>query len=200
LSNLLLVPLEDLVVFPNMSVTLTVDVGDEERVLLVPKHDGEFAKVGTVAEVVDHVRLPGGGRAVELMGLHRGVAGAAQTGLRGELRVDVEEREDVVPVDGKTRDLEREYRAVVEELLELRGDDGRVAQFVRSISEPGTLADTSGYSPDLTFEQKLRLLEAVDVPERLELALGMQRERLSELQVRRRIREDVQSGADKQLR
>ena len=73
-----------------MSVTLTVDVGDEERVLLVPKHEGEFAKVGTVAEVVDHVRLPGGGRAVELLGLHRGVAGAAQTGLRGELRVDVD--------------------------------------------------------------------------------------------------------------
>jgi ATP-dependent Lon protease len=200
MSNLLLVPLEDLVVFPNMSVTLTVDVGDEERVLLVPKHEGEFAKVGTVADVVDHVRLPGGGRAVELMGLHRGVAGAAQNGLSGELRVDVAEHPDDVPVDGRTRDLEREYRAVVEELLELRGDNGRVAQFVRSISEPGTLADTSGYSPDLTFEQKVELLEAVDVTERLELALSFQRERLGEMQVRKRIREDVQSGAEQQQR
>jgi ATP-dependent Lon protease len=200
MSNLLLIPLEDLVVFPNMNVTLTVDVGDEERVLLVPKHDGEFATVGTVAEVVDHVRLPGGARAVELMGLHRGVAGAAQTGLRGELRVDVEEREDDVPVTGTIRDLEREYRAVVEELLELRGDNGRIAQFVRSISEPGTLADTSGYAPDLSFEQKVELLEAVDVTERLELALSFQRERLGEMQVRTRIREDVQSGAEKQQR
>src|ERR671939_1174182 len=144
-----------------MSATLTVDVGDEERVLLVPRHDGEFAKVGTVADVIDRVRLPGGARAVELMGLHRGVAGAARTGLRGELRVEVEEREDDVPVDGRTRELERDYRAVVEEILELRGDDGRVAQFIRSISEPGTLADTSGYSPDLTFAQKVELLEAV---------------------------------------
>src|SRR3954467_672052 len=200
MSNLLLVPLEDIVVFPNMSVTLTVDVGDEERVLLVPKHEGEFAKVGTVAEVVDHVRLPGGGRAVELSGLHRGIAGAAQTGIRGELRVDVEERTDEVPVDGRTRDLEREYRAVVEELLELRGDDGRVAQFVRSISEPGTLADTSGYSPDPSFEQKVELLETVDVTERLELALTRQRERLAELQVRAKIREDVEEGAAKQQR
>src|SRR4051812_50084932 len=107
-----------------MSATLTIDVGeDEDRVLLVPRHDGEVAKAGTIAEVVDHVRLPGGGRAVELMGLHRGIAGAAQTGLRGELRVDVEERLDEVPVDGHTRNLEREYRAVVEELLELRGDN-----------------------------------------------------------------------------
>src|SRR5919112_5462408 len=200
MTDLLLVPMEDLVVFPNMSVTLTVDVGSEERVLLVPKHEGEFAKVGTVAEVADHVRLPGGGRAVELNGLHRGIAGAAQTGLRGELRVDVEEREDDVPVDGRTRELERDYRAVVEELLELRGDDGRIAQFVRSITEPGTLADTSGYSPDLDFEQKVRLLETVDVTERLELALKLQRERLAELQVRKRIREDVRSGADKQQR
>ena len=58
-SKLLLVPLDDIVVFPNMNVTLTVDVGDEERVLLVPKHDGEYAKVGTVAEVTNRVRLPG---------------------------------------------------------------------------------------------------------------------------------------------
>jgi ATP-dependent Lon protease len=200
MSNLLLVPLEDLVVFPNMNVTLTVDVGDEERVLLVPRHEDAFAKVGTVAEVVDRVRLPGGARAVELSGLHRGVAGAAQTGLRGELRVDVEEREDDVPVDGRTRNLEREYRAVVEEILELRGDNGRIAQFVRSITEPGTLADTSGYSPDLSFEQKVELLEAVEVTERLELALRFQRERLAELQVRKRIREDVQSGAEQQQR
>src|SRR3954467_620771 len=88
-SKLLLVPLEDIVVFPNMNVTLTVDVGDEERVLLVPRHEDAFATVGTVAEVVDRVRLPGGARAVELMGLHRGIAGAAHTGLRGELRVEV---------------------------------------------------------------------------------------------------------------
>src|ERR687894_920809 len=156
-ADLTLVPLDDLVVFPHMSVTLTVDVGDEERVLLVPRHEGDFAAVGTVAEVVDRVRLPGGGRAVELMGLHRGVAGAARTGLRGELRVEVEEREDDVPVDGRTRQLERDYRAVVEEILELRGDDGRVAQFMRSISDPGALADTSGYSPDLSAADKRRL-------------------------------------------
>jgi ATP-dependent Lon protease len=199
-ADLLLVPLDDIVVFPNMSATLTIDVGDEERVLLVPRHDGEFATVGTVAEVVDHVRVPGGGRAVELQGLHRGIAGAAHTGTRGELRVEVEEREDTVPVDGKTRNLERDYRAVVEEILELRGDNGRISQFLRSISEPGTLADTSGYSPDLTFDDKVQLLEAVDVTERLELALKLQRERLAEMDVRKRIRDDVRSGAEQQQR
>ena len=200
MSRLLLVPLEDVVVFPGMSLTLAIDAGDEERVLLVPRHEHEFAAVGTVAEVSNRVRLPGGGRAFELQGLHRGVAGAAQTLPDGRLFVEVDERPDAVPVDGKTRNLEREYRAVVEEILELRGDDGRIAGFMRSISEPGTLADTSGYSPDLNYDQKVKLLLTLDVTERLELALGYQRERLAELQVRKRIRDDVESGAEKQQR
>jgi ATP-dependent Lon protease len=199
-QTLLLVPVDDSVVFPNMTVTLVVDVGDEERVLLVPREDGEFAAVGTVAEVSEHVRLPGGGHAVALTGLHRGVAGAAHTDAAGDLRVEVTAHPDDVPVDGRTRELEREYRAVVEELLELRGDDGRIQAFVRSITEPGVLADTSGYAPDLTYEQKVELLSTLDVSERLELALRLQRERLTELQVRKRIRDDVQQGADKQQR
>ena len=200
MSRLLLVPLEDVVVFPGMSLTLAIDAGDEERVLLVPRHEHEFAAVGTVAEVSNRVRLPGGGRAFELQGLHRGIAGAAQTLPDGRLFVEVEESPDPVPVDGKTRNLEREYRAVVEEILEVRGDDGRISAFLRSISEPGTLADTSGYSPDLSYDQKVKLLQTTDVTERLELALGYQRERLAELQVRKRIREDVESGAEKQQR
>ncbi|HEY2005822.1 MAG TPA: endopeptidase La [Solirubrobacteraceae bacterium] len=200
MSRLLLVPLDDVVVFPGMSLTLAIEAGDEEQVLLVPRHESDFAAVGTVAEISDRVRLPGGGRAVALQGLHRGVAGAAQTLPDGRLFVEVEERPDLVPVDGKTRNLEREYRAVVEEILELRGDEGRVSAFLRSISEPGTLADTSGYSPDLSYEQKVKLLQTLDVTERLETALGYQRERLAELQVRKRIREDVESGAEAQQR
>src|SRR5918911_1237382 len=137
MTSLLLVPLDDTVVFPTMDVTLPVDVGDAERVLLIPRHGSEFAKVGTIAEVTDRVRLPGGGRA---------------------------------------------------------------AQFLRAIAEPGQLADTSGYSPDLTFAQKVELLETLDVTERLELALRFQRDRLTELQVRKRIRDDVRSGAEQQQR
>src|ERR671916_972815 len=200
METLLLVPVDDSVVFPNMTVTLAIDAGDADRVVLVPRKGDEFAGVGTVAKVLERVRLPGGGRAVALEGVHRARIGAARTDASGALRVEVEPHPDDVPVDGRTRNLEREYRAVVEELLELRGDDGRIAAFVRSITEPGALADTSGYSPDLSFEQKIELLETLDVTERLELALGFQRERLTELQVRARIRDDVQSGAEKQQR
>src|SRR3989475_9423919 len=183
-----------------MNVTISADVGAEARVLLVPRHDGEYAKVGTVAEVAERVRLPGGLGAVNLVGLHRGVAGAAHTDPQGRLRVDVQEHPDEEPPGVKTRELEREYRAVVEEILELRGDDGRISSFVRSIRELGTLADTAAYAPEITFEQRIELLEAVDIVQRLELALRLQRERLAELQIRHRIREDVEEGAQRQQR
>src|SRR5205809_4519781 len=183
-----------------MNVTIAAEVADEDRVLLVPRHDGEYATVGTVAEVAERVRLPGGIGAVNLVGLHRGVAGAAHTDAQGLLRVDVEERPDEEPPGVRTRELEREYRAVVEEILELRGDDGRISSFVRAIREVGTLADTVAYAPELSFEQRIELLEATDVAERLELALRLQRERLAELQIRRRIREDVEEGAQRQQR
>ncbi len=195
-----LIPLDDTVVFPNMGITLTIDVGDDERVVLVPRHENEFLEVGTIAEVSEKIRLPGGGRAVSISGEHRALIGAAQTGPTGELRVEVDERPDEVPVDGRTRDLEREYRATVEEILELRGDDGRIAAFLRAIAEPGALADSAGYSPNLSYEQKVELLRTLDVTARLELAVKLQRESLAELQVRKRIREDVQDGAEKQQR
>jgi ATP-dependent Lon protease len=200
-QTLLLVPLDDTVVFPTWDVTLPVDVAGEDRVLLVPRHEGQFASVGTIAKVVETVRLPGGARGAVLEGEARGViVGAATPDGRGRLRVAVEEHRDADPADGRTRELERDYRAVVEEILEERGADERVAAFLRSVVEPGPLADTSGYAPDLTFEQKLELLETVDVTERLAKALEMQRERLTALQVRRKIRDDVESGAQKQQR
>ncbi len=201
MPKLLLIPLDDIVVFPTMDINLPVDASGEDRVLLVPRHDGQYAKVGTIAKVADTIRLPGGARGVSLESLSRGViVGAAEADAEGHLRAEVAEHPDTKPVDGRTRELEREYRAVVEEILVERGADERIAAFLRSVSDPGPLADTAGYSPDLTFEQKVRLLEAVDVSERLALAVELQRERLTELQVRNRIRNDVESGAQKQQR
>src|ERR1700729_1619837 len=158
-----LIPLDDTVVFPNMGITLTVDVGDDERVVLMPRHENEFLEVGTIAEVTEQIRLPGGGRAVAISGEHRALIGAAQTGPTGELRVEGDERPDAEPVDGHTRELEREYRAVVEEILELRGDDGRIAAFLRAIAEPGALADSAGYSPNLSYEQKVERAQQLDL-------------------------------------
>jgi ATP-dependent Lon protease len=200
METFLLIPLEDAVVFPNMNITLPIDVGDEERVLLVPTHENEYAKVGVVAEVTERAKLPGGVVAVSLNALHRAVLGAAEADPQGRLRVQAEPRADETLAPVKTRQLEQEYRAVVEEKLELRGDDGRVTSFLRSITDAGALADSAGYSPDLSFEQKLQLLQELDVVERLTLAIAFQRDALAQVQVRKRIRDDVETGAQKQQR
>jgi ATP-dependent Lon protease len=200
----LLVPLDEAIVFPTVTATLPIDVGEEERVFLLPRRDGDFGRVGVVAEVLERGRSPRGRPVATVLGLHRGLAGAAVAGEDGadgsSLRIEVQEVHDGHPDDEHTHELAREYRAVVEEILELRGDDGRISGFLRSVEEPGALADTAGLSPEFNAEQKLRLLEALDVSSRLEIAVELQRERLAELQVRSRIRDDVESGAQKQQR
>src|SRR5262245_38015523 len=166
-----------------MTVNLSLDVGGETHVLLVPRHEGSYANVGTIAEVDEIGRLPGGGTVVTLSGRTRGLLGAAETGSDGRLYVEVEERPDETPPPVKTRELETEYRAVVEEILELRNANRSISEFLRSVTEPGALADTCAYAPDLRLEQRVELLETLDVVDRLTLAIGFQRERLAELQV-----------------
>jgi ATP-dependent Lon protease len=197
-----LIPLDDAIVFPTVTATLPIEVGEDERVFLLPRRDGEFGRVGVIAEVVEHGTSRRGHSVATVVGLHRGLAGAAAASESdGEaLRIEVQEIRDGHPEDEHTVELAREYRAVVEEILELRGDDGRIAAFLRSVEEPGALADTSGLSPEISSEDKLRLLETIDVSARLELAVELQRERLAEAQVRSKIREDVESGAQQQQR
>src|ERR1700749_3802774 len=176
------VPLDDAIVFPTVTATLQIDVGEDERVFLIPRREGEFGRVGVVAEVVEHGNSRRGRPIATVVGLHRGIAGAA-TNMDddGTLHVEVQEIHDGHPDDEHTVELTRENRAVVEEFLELRGDDGRMANFLRPMEDPGALANTSGLSPDIPNEGKLRLLETIDVTERLEIAVGLHRERLPPL-------------------
>ena len=200
--DLLLVPLDDAIVFPSVTATLSIDVGDEDQVFLLPRREGEFARVGVIADVVERGSSPRGETVATVVGLRRGLAGIAHPDEHDPdaLRIEVQEIHDGHPDDEHTRELVREYRAIVEEILELRNADSRIVSFLRNVTEPGELADTSGLSPDLSFDQKFELLDTLNVTARLEKAVEFQRERLTELQVRSKIREDVESGAQQQQR
>src|SRR6185295_15273210 len=50
-TTLKLIPLDDAVAFPGMPVTVPAEVGVDSRVLLIPRRDAGYAKVGVVAEV-----------------------------------------------------------------------------------------------------------------------------------------------------
>ncbi len=201
-------PLDDAVVLPGMSVTFPVsddeqaaalDAAVENRVVLVPRLEGAFAPIGTVAEVVGDMALPDGTRGVALEAVHRARLGPAEVGAPG-LVVEVDEVIDPSDPAPEADELAREYRAVVQEVAEMRGDGVRVAQFLAGIERPGRLADTAGYAPEIPVGRKLRILETIDVVDRLREALDAQRERLADVSLRRRIRQDVSEGMEQSQR
>ena len=157
--------------------------------MLVPQ-ESEYAAVGTVAEVTDGAsRFPRRrSHAVSLEGLHRDdrrrpgpmalrPAAPKSRSTRTRARCPVQ-----------TRELEREYRAVVEEILDLRDVMIRAREFPARDHAGGASADTCAYAPNISFAQRVELLD--DVVEPLEARPQFQRERLAELQVRRRIRDE----------
>ncbi len=84
-------------------------------------------------------------------------------------------------------------------MLEHRGAS-RLIEGLRGIDDPGVVADTAGYSPDVTFEQKVELLETVDVEERLAKALDWMRATLADLSLKDKVRRDVTEGMEKTQR
>src|SRR4051812_49729191 len=83
----LLIPLDEAIVFPGVTATLPIATGDEDRVFLLPRQDGEFGRIGVVAEVIERAQLPNGGGGGPGGGPHRAPAGAGQAGARGGARV-----------------------------------------------------------------------------------------------------------------
>jgi ATP-dependent Lon protease len=208
-SVLPLLPLSTGVVTPGMVVTMALETDEASvaieaaeagsgRLLLVPRVEERYARVGTIGKIEDTGELPGGTRAVVIRGLSRAVIGAGVPGTGGALWVHVEPVEEPAP-NPRAHELAREYRAVVQNILEQRGARP-IAEALRGITEPSAVADTAGYSPDLTLEQKVELLETIDVEQRLERVLEWARDVLADLSLKERIRQDVSEGMEKTQR
>jgi len=205
-----LLPLGRGVVLPHMVVTLALD-SDEARgaitaaldgdglVLLVPRIGDGYARIGTVAQVDDAGKLPNGERAVIMRGVQRAVIGSGVAGAGEAVWVQAELVEDAGPESAEVSELSRTYRATIEAILEARGVP-EASALLRGTSGPGGLADTSGYSPDLSFEQKVEILETLDPVERLSKALAWAKETLAELGLKDQIKQEVASGMEKSQR
>jgi ATP-dependent Lon protease len=205
-----LLPLNSGVVLPGMVVTVALESDEaraaveaaektNDRILMVPKVDGRYARVGTIAAVENAGQLVSGVEALVVRGVARGVIGTGVSGTGDAVWVQVEVEDDQQVVTDRALELAREYRATVENILELR-NARQVSEFLRGINDPGQMADTAGYSPDLSFEQKIEVLETIDVEQRLEKVLAWAKETLGELTLRDKIRTDVSEGMEKNQR
>ncbi|WP_103501566.1 MULTISPECIES: endopeptidase La [unclassified Streptomyces] len=210
-------PLDDDVVLPGMVVPLDLtdaevraavegarvaaEPGEKPRVLLVPRTEGRYAAIGVLGRVEQTGRLADGDPGALIRGLSRVRVGAGTTGPGAALWVEGTLVEETVPepLPGSVSELATEYKALITSWLRERGA-WQVVDRVQQIEEVGALADNAGYSPFLTSEQRVRLLETTDPVERLRLAVGLLKDHLAEREVAESIAKDVQDGVDKQQR
>lgn len=211
-------PLDGEVVLPGMVVPL--DLSDSEvraaveaaqaaarsepgkpRVLLVPRIDGTYANTGVLGTVEQVGRLADGDPGALIRGRGRVRIGAGTTGPGGALWVEGTRIDENAPdpLPGHATELIKEYKALATTWLKKRGA-WQVVDRVEAIDDVSALADNSGYSPFLTVEQKVELLETVDPVARLKLAVQQLRDHLAEQDVAESIAKDVQEGVDKQQR
>ncbi len=202
-ETLPVLPLPDGVVLPDMVVTVAIQskeaaeairAAHDGRLLLVPRVNGAFARVGVIASVADR-SLDNTPPMVTLRALGRARVGAGVVGSTPGLWVEAEPVTDPTPTP-EIEALATEYRAAAISLLDRMG--GRqLAGALRELTSPGALADSVGYWPELSLEQRVELLETTDLEARLRLALGWVKEALADLEIQARIRKEVSDDLDK---
>jgi ATP-dependent Lon protease len=198
-------PIPSGVVFPEMVVTIALesdeataaaDAATGGELVLVPRIDGRYATVGTVARIEDRGTLGSGTPALTIRATHRAVIGGGVAGAGDALWVEVTPVKTIAT--DRTPVLAKRYRDTAKALLASVGGRSRLS--LPPIDDPGQLADTVAYWPDLSVDQRVELLETIDIDDRLTLATRWAAEALADLEVASSIRRDVADGVEKDQR
>lgn len=208
--------LHDMIVGPHMAAPLEMDdevtqgavrIGLEQgRILLLFALAGreelplldQIHNIGVIAQIQSMQR--GGGMVIVVQGVVRAaVKEFVQT--KPYYRCVCESMPDPDVWDEETDQLMLEVRGLIEAFVELTpGLPEGVINFVRSIRTPGHLADNSAYAPEYTYEQRLQLLNTLDIKERLLLVRDFFRQRVAFAQVQSQIREQAKAGLESSQR
>lgn len=167
------------------------------KLVLIPMIDGEYATVGTIAEVQEVVDRDTTSAIVR--GIARARIGSASSESNGVLWVNTDPVPEDLEYPTELKARAAELRAVLDEILEHRGIRG-MADRILATDDPSHLVDLLAYSPDLDLAQKAQLLETVDLAARLDLALEWMNEVLAGMTLRRRVRDDAAERIDKSQR
>ena len=209
LLDLPVLPLADEVALPGMVAPITLDSeaqaaidaarsAADSQLVVVPRIDGSYGADGVIATIEQVGRLPSGEPAAVLRAVRRARIGAGVAGAGAALWVQVNVV-DETPVTDKTRELAAAYKAVAVSILQQRGA-WQFVDGIQRLSDPSALADTAGYAPYLSLDQKLWLLSTTDIDARIEKLVEWGRAHLAELEVSEKIRDDVREGMEKSQR
>jgi len=212
------IPLPEAVVLPGMIVPLHLETWAytravevamlaDKRIFLVPRRSHEegtspesLGRIGVTAVVEESRPSRRGGQRVVVRGIQRSELNSI-VHEEPYLQVTCEPCPDLAADGPEVQELMQQLLAVIENLVELNPNvPSEVLRYVRGIQDPGVLADHAAYSPEYTFEQRLRILETLDPVERLRVAFEFTRRHLEIAQLRSKIREDVKAGVDKAQR
>ncbi|MBT3812305.1 MAG: endopeptidase La [Gammaproteobacteria bacterium] len=190
-------PLRDVVVYPHMVIPLFVGreksiealdkaMQESKQILLVSQkeadlddpHFDELHKVGTLANILQLLKLPDGTVKVLVEGEQRSQVKKYHE-LDGCIFAEISEINDLVPLADKELDVL--VRAAVESFSRYVKLNSKIPPEVLNalsgIEEPGRLADTMAAHMSLKVVEKQELLEMADIVQRLEkLMLLMENE------------------------
>ena len=214
-----LLPLRDVVVYPHMVIPLFVGreksiealeaamTGDKQILLLAQKNPadddpGEDAlyRVGTIATVLQLLKLPDGTVKVLVEGEQRGAVehfGQAD----GYLSAEVSLIDEVAAPDRESEVFVRSLLSQFEQYVQLgKKVPAEVLSSLNSIDEPSRLVDTMAAHMALKIEQKQEILEIVDLQARVEHVLALLDAEIDLLQVEKRIRGRVKKQMERSQR
>ncbi|WP_051187442.1 endopeptidase La [Nocardia tenerifensis] len=167
-------------------------------VLLAPRLAEGYASYGVVATIEQVGRMRGGAPAAVLKAERRAKIGHGVTGPGAALWVEAEPVETPTP-DGRTKELAAEYKKLVVSVLQRR-EAWQIIDAVNQLTDPSAIADTAGYAPYLSDDQKRELLETPDVKQRLTTLIEWTKDHIAEAEVTEKISDDVREGLEKSQR
>jgi ATP-dependent Lon protease len=202
-------PLPGAVAFPGAVVTVTLESDEartavavaldgDHRLLLVPDIDGRSTTVGVIGEIEQAAELPNGARVIVVRTVQRALLVSEASTERSGRWMNVEPL-TAARATPRVEALGRELRALAEGIAEARRSR-RLPEILRTVTDPGELADgVTGWS-EAGADHRLTVLELTELGARLEFVVQWAKDYLGELNVSAKIRDDVTEGMDKQQR
>ncbi|MFL1386598.1 endopeptidase La [Pseudomonas tritici] len=214
-----LLPLRDVVVYPHMVIPLFVGreksiealeaamTGDKQILLLAQRNPadddpGEDAlyRVGTIATVLQLLKLPDGTVKVLVEGEQRGAVERFME-VDGHLRAEVALIDEVEAPERESEVFVRSLLSQFEQYVQLgKKVPAEVLSSLNSIDEPSRLVDTMAAHMALKIEQKQDILEIIDLSARVEHVLALLDGEIDLLQVEKRIRGRVKKQMERSQR